>query len=90
MTAAALSVAQANPKSALRLANEKAQALYKCRPYTNGPAAQLVRGNYWVWHGRRGQGQVDFEATVKFATNGSDASVSVDLLDSRGMVERGF
>jgi hypothetical protein len=37
---AALSAAQATDL-ALRLANEKAQALYQCRPYTNGPAALL-------------------------------------------------
>jgi hypothetical protein len=84
----ALSAAQATVL-ALRLANEKAQALYQCRPYINGPAALLSEG-YWVWHDRRGQGQVDFEATVKFATNGADPSVSVVLLDSRGILERGF
>jgi hypothetical protein len=83
--ATALSAAQATDL-ALRLANEKAQSLYQCRPYTNGPAAQLSEG-YWVWHDRRGQGQVDFEATVKFATNGADPSVSVVLLDSRGILE---
>jgi len=37
-----------------------------------------------AWHDRRGQGQVDFEATVKFATNGSDPTIRVVLLDSRG------
>jgi hypothetical protein len=84
----ALSAGQATDL-ALRLANEKAQALYQCRPYTNGPVAQLVEG-YWVWHDRRGQGHVDFEATVKLATNGEDPSVSVNLLDSRGILERGF
>ena len=36
---------------ALGLANEKAQALYQCRPYTKGPAAQLSEG-HWVWHDR--------------------------------------
>src|SRR5436190_876124 len=81
----ALSAGQATDL-ALRLANEKAQALYQCRPYTNGPAARLVEG-FWVWRDRRGQGQVDFEAKVKFATNGSDPSVSVVLLDSRGILE---
>jgi hypothetical protein len=85
----ALTAAQATDL-ALRLANEKSQVLYQCRPYTNGPAAQFVEG-YWVWHDRRGQGQVDFEATVRFANDGAEPSVSVLLLDSRGRVpERRF
>jgi biopolymer transport protein ExbD len=65
-----------------QLANEKAQTLYNCQPFRNGPPAQLVQG-YWVWHDRRGQGEVDLEATVKFAADGTNPDVNVILLDSR-------
>ena len=67
---------------ARRLANEKAEALYHCRPFSNGPSAQLVDG-CWSWQDLRGQGQVDLQASVRFASNGSNPTVSVVLLDSR-------
>jgi hypothetical protein len=67
---------------AQQFANEKAEALYSCRPFSNGPPAQLVDG-HWTWRTRRGQGQVDLEASVEFATNGANPSVSVVLMDSR-------
>jgi hypothetical protein len=67
---------------AQKLANDKAEALYRCRPFSNGPPAQLLQ-NAWVWHDREGQGQLDLEATVRFSTNGANPSVSVQLLDSR-------
>jgi len=65
-----------------QLANEKAQTLYNCQPFRNGPPAKLVQG-YWVWHDQRGQGEVDVEATVKFAADGTNPDVNVILLDSR-------
>lgn len=67
---------------AQKLANDKAQELYHYRPFSNGPSAQLVSG-LWVWQDRRGLGQTDIEATVKFASDGANPSVSVVLLDSR-------
>ncbi len=67
---------------ALKLANDEAEALYKCRPFSNGPPAQLVEGG-WFWKDHQGQGQFDVEATVKFGTNGAQPSVRVSLLDSR-------
>ena len=82
----ALTTAEAT-SLALQLANEKAQALYQCRPYRDGPVAQLVDG-CWVWHARRGQGQVDLEATVKFSTNGAEPNVTVVLLDNLTGLER--
>jgi hypothetical protein len=65
-----------------KLANDKTQALYNCRPFSNGPSAQLADG-LWVWHSRRGRGQLDIEATVKFASDGANPSVSIALLDNR-------
>jgi biopolymer transport protein ExbD len=73
---------------AQQLANEKAQALYNCQPFRNGPPAKLVQG-YWVWHDQRGQGAGDVEATVKFAADGTNPDVNVILLDSRP-VHSGF
>lgn len=67
---------------AVKLANDEAEALYKCRPFSNGPPAQLVEGG-WFWKDHQGQGVFDIEATVKFATNGAQRSVHVSLLDSR-------
>ncbi len=78
---ASLTPAQASDL-ARRLANDKAQALYNCRPFSDGPSAQFVQG-YWVWHYRRGYSQADLEATVKFAKDGANPTVSVVLLDSR-------
>ncbi len=67
---------------AVKLANDEAEALYKCRPFSNGPPAQSVAGG-WFWKDHEGQGQFDIEATVKFGTNGAQPSVRVSLLDSR-------
>jgi len=67
---------------AQKLANDKAEILYNCRPFSNGPSAQLVDG-FWVWRETRGQGQIDLEAEVKFAKDGGSPSVSVVWLDSR-------
>ncbi len=72
---------------ALHLANEKAQSQYQVEPFRAGPAAQFVQGR-WVWHQRKGLGQTDMEATVKFAPDGSNPSVSVLLLDSRSEFPR--
>jgi beta-lactamase regulating signal transducer with metallopeptidase domain len=76
----ALTGAQVEAK-AVQLANEKAQALYNCQPFQKGRPAELVDG-YWVWHDRRAQGVGDVEATVKFAADGTNPEVTVNMLDS--------
>jgi hypothetical protein len=76
-----LTLAQATDL-ARRLANEKAQELYKCQPFSDGPSTELVDSR-WVWRDRRGQGQVDFEAMVEFAKDGANPTVRVVLLDNR-------
>jgi hypothetical protein len=81
VTSSTLTAAQALAL-AEQLANEKAQTLYNCQPFRNGPPAKLVQG-YWVWHDQRGQGAGDVEATVKFAADGTNPDVNVILLDSR-------
>jgi biopolymer transport protein ExbD len=77
----ALTGAQAEAK-AVELANEKAQALYNCQPFQKGRPAELVDG-YWVWTAGRPYGAADLEATVKFAADGTNPEVTVNLLDSR-------
>ena len=67
---------------AQRLANEKAQALYNCQPFRNGPPAQFVQG-HWTWHDLKAQGQGDAEATVEFKADGTEPKVKVIWLDSR-------
>jgi hypothetical protein len=79
--AATLAPEQAT-EPARRLANEKAQALYNCRLFSNGSSAQLVEG-CWVWQDRRRQGQLGLEVTVNFARDGANPSVKVVLLNSR-------
>jgi len=58
------------------LANDKAQALYSCRPFRNGPAPELVEGR-WFWHDQRGYAQYDLEAIVTFVANGANPDVSL-------------
>jgi beta-lactamase regulating signal transducer with metallopeptidase domain len=64
-----------------RLANEKAQALYNCQPFRNGPQAQFVR-DHWTWHRLQAQGEGDIEATVEFAADGAEPKVTVVRLES--------
>ncbi len=77
----ALNAQQAN-SLALRLANEKAQAVLNIEPFRPDPSAQVLQGR-WVWNERRGLGFTDVEAIVSFAPDGSDPIVSVVLLDTR-------
>jgi hypothetical protein len=77
----ALTVGQATDL-ALKLANEESEVLYKCRPFTNGPPAQLIEGR-WVWQARQAKGQGDIEGSVKFGSNGANPNVRVLLLDGR-------
>jgi hypothetical protein len=67
---------------AQQLANEKAQALFHCQPFHDGPPAQFVQG-HWTWHDQRGQGSGDVEATVEFEANGAKPKISVVPLESR-------
>ena len=69
---------------ALKLANDESEALYQCRPFTNGPPAQLVQGS-WTWQARQAKGQGDIEASVRFDTNGANPNIRVLLLDSRSI-----
>jgi hypothetical protein len=67
------------------LANEKANALFHCQPFRNGPPAQFVRG-HWTWHDLRGQGIGDIEATVELAVDGANLDVTVTRLVDRAML----
>ena len=66
---------------AQKLANEKAQTLFNCQPFRNGPPAKFVQG-HWAWHAFRAQGAGDIDATVEFEADGAKPSVSVTQLYS--------
>lgn len=68
--------------TARRLANERAQALYRCQPFEVDRAPQWTN-RHWVWRDRRGYGGGDVEAIVSLAPDLSTQSVQVLLLDSR-------
>ena len=71
---------------AQQLANGKAQTLFKCQPFRNGPPAQFVQG-HWVWHDLRGYGGGDIEATVEFAVNGANPDIRILQLESRARLQ---
>jgi hypothetical protein len=66
---------------AMRLANEKALALYHCQPFRNGRPARFADGR-WVWESQQGLGLGDIHATVELAADGSTNKVVVQYLDS--------
>lgn len=68
---------------AQQLANEKAQTLFNCQPFREGPPSRFVQGR-WVWRDRRGHGFTDIEGTVEFEAD--EPNVNVILLDSRAML----
>ena len=68
--------------AAMRLANDKAFALYQCRPFHDGQPARFVEGQ-WLWVERQGFGQRDIQATVELALDDSSHKVEVQVLDSR-------
>jgi hypothetical protein len=68
---------------AVQLANEKASAIYHCRPFGSGQPAHFTQGR-WVWVDQKGHGSGDIEARVELAANGSTNSVDLKLLDSKG------
>jgi len=76
-----LSVEQATAL-ARKLANEQAQAQFKCQSFRDGPSAQFVQG-HWVWQDLKAQGQLDVQGSVSFKADGADPNVNVTLLDNR-------
>ena len=75
---APLSAEQAS-SLAQQWANEKAEALYQCRPFRSARAARFEAGR-WQWQDRRASGQGDLEARVSFAADGSKRAVEVLLM----------
>jgi hypothetical protein len=76
----ALTAAQATTL-AQRLANDEAFARYRCRPFHDGQPAHFEQGR-WVWSDLKGAGQLDLDATVTLAADGSTNRVDLKLLDS--------
>jgi hypothetical protein len=81
---ASLSAEQAATE-AIRLANDKAFALYQSRPFQPGKPAQFVAG-HWIWSDQRGFGYGDIQATVELTTNGAPQNVHVSVLDNRAIL----
>ena len=73
---------------AMRLANDKASALYQHQPFVVGQPAQFVAG-HWLWVARQGFGQGDIEATVALAADGSTNNVDLKLFDSQNPMSHG-
>jgi len=85
---AALTAEEAKSR-ARSVANQKAEELYGCKPFGNGPPARFVEGR-WIWSDRRGQGSADIEARVAFDVDGTIHSVDVILLDNRALFRQPF
>jgi hypothetical protein len=65
---------------AMRLANEKADALFHHRPFKDGQPAQLVTGK-WVWTDGCGVALLDYHVSVTLAADGSTNRVDVQVWD---------
>ena len=68
--------------TAVQLANAKSDALYQKRPFEPGKLPQFTCG-HWIWTDMGGVGQLDLEAKVELAIDGSTNSVDLHLLDSK-------
>ena len=77
--AAELTSAQAT-SVALRLANEKANALFHHRPFKDGQPARLLAGK-WVWTDGCGVALLDYHASVTLAADGSTNRVDIQVWD---------
>jgi hypothetical protein len=67
---------------AMRLANEKMDALYHYQPFQDGQPPRFEAG-HWIWTGSQGFGTGDIQARVELAADGSSNSVDIVLLDSK-------
>ena len=63
---------------AMRLANDKASAIYHRQLFHDGQPATF-ESDHWVW---RELAPGDIEATVKLAADGSTNSVAINLLSN--------
>ena len=66
---------------ALRLANEKADALFHCQPF-HGGQPPIFSGGRWVWTNSCGVGLGDIQASVELAADGSTNHADIQLFDS--------
>jgi hypothetical protein len=67
---------------AIRLANDKALALYHCQPFRDGQPAHFVAG-HWIWTDEQGFGLGDIQTSVELAADGLTHGIDVQLLDNR-------
>jgi len=75
--------------TAMRLANDKAFALYQHQPFVVGQPAQFIAG-HWLWVSRQGFGSGDIQASVELAKDGSTNKVDLQLFDSKNPPSMGF
>jgi len=67
---------------AQQLANDKAFAEVRCQPFHEGPEPRLEQGR-WIWKDRKPYGQLELEANVVLAADGSTNQVKLMRLDFR-------
>ena len=65
---------------AVRFANDKAFAQYRCRPFRDTQSIHFT-ADHWTWTDRQGIGRGDIEAKVEIASNGTVRSVEIQLLE---------
>jgi hypothetical protein len=84
-TGAQLTAGQAGAL-AVRLANDKADALFHHRPFMDNQRPAFESG-HWVWSESHGVGLLDYEAKVELAADGSTNNVDLKVLDSAAQPE---
>lgn len=70
---------------AVRLANDKAAALYHVQPFHDGQPARYAEGR-WAWSDRCGAGHQDVQAIVELAADGSTNCVDLKVFDSMNLM----
>ena len=73
---------------ATNLSNDKAFAVYGCRPFQDGQPAIFIGGR-WVWSDLGGVSCYDLEAAVVLAADGSTNQVDLKALYNIGETVRG-
>jgi hypothetical protein len=66
---------------AVRLANDKADALFHHRPCMDNQRPTFESG-HWVWSESCGFGLLDYQARVELAADGSTNNVDLKVLDN--------
>ena len=65
-----------------QIANEKALALFNCKPFIRDVQLVKLNGTRWHWYCRAGFGSADIEDVVEFDDDGKNPKANVILLDT--------